>query len=168
MFHLLWMRLWRVGFPNKWKLLKQDLIRLVLAALCEISHWNSQLSFDTSYSPQLSHVILLHLQVFPLQTLQIFTEYEIERLLCGEQETWVVCIGSCFVLLIWWLQFTLNILLLLSVLQSGELLDHIKFDHGYTASSPPINNVSILGTISNLHSNWLVWTVNWKPRWMAH
>eukprot|EP00268_Persea_americana_P006273 TRINITY_DN1226_c0_g1_i4.p1 TRINITY_DN1226_c0_g1~~TRINITY_DN1226_c0_g1_i4.p1 ORF type:complete len:1136 (-),score=236.23 TRINITY_DN1226_c0_g1_i4:375-3782(-) len=51
-------------------------------------------------------------QVFPLKTLQIFTEDEIERLLCGEQETWV----------------------------SGELLDLIKFDHGYTASSPSINN----------------------------
>ncbi|XXG81111.1 hypothetical protein AAC387_Pa09g1820 [Persea americana] len=52
-------------------------------------------------------------QVFPLKALQIFTEDEIERLLCGEQETWVY----------------------------GELLDHIIFDHGYTASSPPISNL---------------------------
>lgn len=27
--------------------------------------------------------------------------------------------------------------------QSDELLDHIKFDHGYTISSPPIINVCI-------------------------
>lgn len=27
--------------------------------------------------------------------------------------------------------------------QVNELGDHIKFDHGYTASSPPIINVSI-------------------------
>ncbi|XP_068668606.1 E3 ubiquitin-protein ligase UPL4 isoform X2 [Aristolochia californica] len=55
-------------------------------------------------------------QVFSLTTLQMFTEDEIERLLCGEKDTW-----------------------------SGELLDHVKFDHGYTASSPPI--VSLLEII---------------------
>ncbi|GLT92432.1 hypothetical protein SLE2022_102700 [Rubroshorea leprosula] len=53
-------------------------------------------------------------QVFPIEHLQIFTEEELERLLCGEQESW-----------------TFN-----------ELLDYVKFDHGYTASSPPI--ISIL------------------------
>uniref|UniRef100_A0A5B6YR81 HECT-type E3 ubiquitin transferase n=1 Tax=Davidia involucrata TaxID=16924 RepID=A0A5B6YR81_DAVIN len=52
-------------------------------------------------------------QVFPIKHLQVFTEEELERLLCGEREFW-----------------TLN-----------ELLDHIKFDHGYTASSPPIINL---------------------------
>ncbi|XP_077239573.1 ubiquitin-protein ligase 4 [Tasmannia lanceolata] len=52
-------------------------------------------------------------QVFPLKTLQIFTEDEIERLVCGEQDTWVF----------------------------GELLDHVKFDHGYTASSRPVINL---------------------------
>ncbi|KAF8397626.1 hypothetical protein HHK36_016546 [Tetracentron sinense] len=51
-------------------------------------------------------------QVFPIKSLQIFTEEELERLLCGEQESWA----------------------------SNELLDHIKFDHGYTVSSPPIIN----------------------------
>ncbi|KAG9453348.1 hypothetical protein H6P81_006252 [Aristolochia fimbriata] len=56
-------------------------------------------------------------QVFPLTSLQIFTEDEFERLLCGEKDTWV----------------------------SGELLDYVKFDHGYTASSPPI--VSLLEII---------------------
>ena len=28
--------------------------------------------------------------------------------------------------------------------QFNELLDHIKFDHGYTASSPPVVNVGAL------------------------
>ncbi|KAI7997085.1 E3 ubiquitin-protein ligase UPL4 [Camellia lanceoleosa] len=49
-------------------------------------------------------------QVFPIEHLQVFNEAELERLLCGEREFWT----------------------------SNELLDHIKFDHGYTASSPPI------------------------------
>ncbi|PIA38680.1 hypothetical protein AQUCO_02700123v1 [Aquilegia coerulea] len=52
-------------------------------------------------------------QVFPIKNLQIFTEVELERLLCGEQDAWT----------------------------SNELLEHIKFDHGYTASSPPIINL---------------------------
>ncbi|GFY93356.1 ubiquitin-protein ligase 4 [Actinidia rufa] len=55
-------------------------------------------------------------QVFPIEHLQVFTEEELERLLCGECEFWT----------------------------SNELLDHIKFDHGYTASSPPIINVCVL------------------------
>ncbi|KAL8214456.1 hypothetical protein R6Q57_003905 [Mikania cordata] len=49
-------------------------------------------------------------QVFPINDLQIFTDEELERLLCGESETW----------------------------NSNQLSDLIKFDHGYTASSPPI------------------------------
>ncbi|KAI7724831.1 hypothetical protein M8C21_006945 [Ambrosia artemisiifolia] len=49
-------------------------------------------------------------QVFPIDNLKIFTDEELERLLCGESETW----------------------------NSNQLSDLIKFDHGYTASSPPI------------------------------
>ncbi|KAJ4704835.1 E3 ubiquitin-protein ligase UPL4 [Melia azedarach] len=52
-------------------------------------------------------------QVFSIEHLQIFTEEELERLLCGERD----------------------------FLAFNELLDHIKFDHGYTASSPPIVNL---------------------------
>ncbi|KAJ6864878.1 hypothetical protein NC651_035445 [Populus alba x Populus x berolinensis] len=51
-------------------------------------------------------------QVFPIKHLMIFNEEELERLLCGERDFWAF----------------------------NELLDHIKFDHGYTASSPPIVN----------------------------
>ncbi|KAL3536312.1 hypothetical protein ACH5RR_004773 [Cinchona calisaya] len=52
-------------------------------------------------------------QVFPIKHLQLFTEDELERLLCGERGLWDL----------------------------NELVDHIKFDHGYTASSPPILNL---------------------------
>ncbi|PIN18482.1 E3 ubiquitin protein ligase [Handroanthus impetiginosus] len=52
-------------------------------------------------------------QVFPIRHLKVFTEEEMERLLCGEHVLW----------------------------NSDELLDHIKFDHGYTISSPPIINL---------------------------
>lgn len=51
-------------------------------------------------------------EVFPLKSLQIFTEDELERVLCGEQGTWTF----------------------------SELLDNVKFDHGYTASSLPVIN----------------------------
>ncbi|CAN6332780.1 unnamed protein product [Urochloa humidicola] len=52
-------------------------------------------------------------EVFPLNKLQVFSEDELERLLCGEQDTW----------------------------DFGKLVDHIKFDHGYTSSSPPVINL---------------------------
>uniref|UniRef100_A0A0D9WHF8 HECT-type E3 ubiquitin transferase n=1 Tax=Leersia perrieri TaxID=77586 RepID=A0A0D9WHF8_9ORYZ len=51
-------------------------------------------------------------EVFPLSMLQVFSEDELERLLCGEQDTW----------------------------DFAKLVDHIKFDHGYTSSSPPVIN----------------------------
>ncbi|KAJ9559067.1 hypothetical protein OSB04_013681 [Centaurea solstitialis] len=49
-------------------------------------------------------------QVFQMNHLRIFTDEELERLLCGESEAW----------------------------NSNQLSDLIKFDHGYTATSPPI------------------------------
>ncbi|KAK9127246.1 hypothetical protein Syun_016043 [Stephania yunnanensis] len=52
-------------------------------------------------------------EVFPIQRLQIFTEEELEHLLCGELFAW----------------------------DSNELLNNMKFDHGYTASSPQIINL---------------------------
>ncbi|AQK94368.1 E3 ubiquitin-protein ligase UPL4 [Zea mays] len=52
-------------------------------------------------------------EVFPLKKLQVFSEDELERLLCGEQDTW----------------------------DFAKLVDHIKFDHGYTSSSPPVINL---------------------------
>lgn len=32
--------------------------------------------------------------------------------------------------------------IIFAYVQSNDLSDHIKFDHGYTASSPPVVNVS--------------------------
>ncbi|XP_044364636.1 E3 ubiquitin-protein ligase UPL4 [Triticum aestivum] len=51
-------------------------------------------------------------EVFALQTLRMFNEEEMERILCGEQDSWA----------------------------SSKLEDHIEFEHGYDASSPPIKN----------------------------
>lgn len=57
-------------------------------------------------------------QVFPLSSLQIFTESELESQLCGGRELWA----------------------------AQSLVDHIKFDHGYTSNSPSIVNLlEILG-----------------------
>ncbi|EOA19810.1 hypothetical protein CARUB_v10000054mg [Capsella rubella] len=52
-------------------------------------------------------------QVFPIEHLRIFNEEELETMLCGEHDL-----------------FNMN-----------EVLDHIKFDHGYTSSSPPVENL---------------------------
>ncbi|KAG0597138.1 hypothetical protein M758_UG314500 [Ceratodon purpureus] len=59
-------------------------------------------------------------QVFQLSSLRIFREDELEYLLCGRQELWA----------------------------PESLPDIMKFDHGYTASSPPIRN--LLGIMSEL------------------
>ena len=40
------------------------------------------------------NVLYLVFQVFPIEHLQIFTEKELERLLCGEHDSWAVCIIS--------------------------------------------------------------------------
>ncbi|KAL2933844.1 E3 ubiquitin-protein ligase UPL4 [Bienertia sinuspersici] len=52
-------------------------------------------------------------QVISDKNLQLFTEEELERLLCGERDSWL----------------------------SGDVFDHIKLDHGYTAGSPPVINL---------------------------
>jgi len=52
-------------------------------------------------------------QVFQLSALQIFSENELEYLLCGRRESWL----------------------------PESLPDLLKFDHGYTAMSPPIRNM---------------------------
>ncbi|CAN8257322.1 unnamed protein product [Cochlearia groenlandica] len=52
-------------------------------------------------------------KVFPIEHLRIFNEEELETMLCGERD-----------------HFNMN-----------EVLDHIKFDHGYTSSSPPVENL---------------------------
>ncbi|KAL5706451.1 HECT-type E3 ubiquitin transferase [Ranunculus cassubicifolius] len=52
-------------------------------------------------------------QVFDISSLQIFSPHELDYLLCGRRELW----------------------------EADTLVDHIKFDHGYTAKSPAILNL---------------------------
>ncbi|XP_077246615.1 E3 ubiquitin-protein ligase UPL3-like [Tasmannia lanceolata] len=52
-------------------------------------------------------------QVFDITSLQIFSPHELDYLLCGRRELW----------------------------EAETLVDHIKFDHGYTAKSPAIVNL---------------------------
>ncbi|KAG5247931.1 E3 ubiquitin-protein ligase [Salix suchowensis] len=52
-------------------------------------------------------------QVFDISSLQIFTPQELDYLLCGRRELW----------------------------EHETLVDHLKFDHGYTAKSPAIVNL---------------------------
>nr|KAJ0189415.1 hypothetical protein LSAT_V11C800439350 [Lactuca sativa] len=52
-------------------------------------------------------------QVFDISALQIFTPNELDHLLCGQRELW----------------------------EADKLVDHIKFDHGYTSKSPAIVNL---------------------------
>lgn len=47
-------------------------------------------------------VLYLVFQVSPIEHLQIFTEEELERLLCGEHDSWAVCILSLNFSLITW------------------------------------------------------------------
>ncbi|XXG75022.1 hypothetical protein AAC387_Pa07g3615 [Persea americana] len=59
-------------------------------------------------------------QVFDITSLQIFSPDELDYLLCGRRELW----------------------------EAETLADHIKFDHGYTAKSPPIVNLlEIMGEL---------------------
>ena len=60
-------------------------------------------------------------QVFDLKSLQIFTPSELDYLLCGRRELW----------------------------EAETLVEHIKFDHGYTAKSPAIINLlEIMGELT--------------------
>ncbi|KAF8088217.1 hypothetical protein N665_0549s0027 [Sinapis alba] len=60
-------------------------------------------------------------QVFDIKSLQIFTPSELDYLLCGRRELW----------------------------EAETLVEHIKFDHGYTAKSPAIINLlEIMGELT--------------------
>ncbi|XP_038982263.1 E3 ubiquitin-protein ligase UPL3-like [Phoenix dactylifera] len=52
-------------------------------------------------------------QVFDISSLQIFSPHELDYLICGRRQLW----------------------------EAEKLVDHIKFDHGYTAKSPVIVNL---------------------------
>jgi E3 ubiquitin-protein ligase TRIP12 len=52
-------------------------------------------------------------QVFDISSLQIFSPQELDHLICGRRELW----------------------------EAETLVEHIKFDHGYTSKSPAIVNL---------------------------
>lgn len=96
-------------------------------------------------------VFLCNFQVFDISALQIFSPMELDYLLCGRRELWEVIllfpfdfiITSCnletyiFYICVFKLQISF-------LMQPESLVDHIKFDHGYTAKSPAILNVCYL------------------------
>ncbi|XP_020102558.1 E3 ubiquitin-protein ligase UPL4-like [Ananas comosus] len=76
-------------------------------------------------------------KVFPIKTLKIFTEEELERILCGEQDAWASC----------------------------NLVEHIQFDHGYTAVSPAaINLLEIMREFSRDEQRAFLQFVTGAPR----
>ncbi|XLR64729.1 hypothetical protein S83_015401, partial [Arachis hypogaea] len=63
--------------------------------------------------------------VFDISSLQIFTPQELDYLLCGCREMW----------------------------KADTLVDHIKFDHRYTAKSPAIVNLSLIAANASSNGN---------------
>ncbi|XP_075494314.1 E3 ubiquitin-protein ligase UPL4-like isoform X2 [Primulina tabacum] len=93
-------------FRDKWKHLRQVLIRFYLSSILKFSlkeNWNAYCAENMRYG---MYVLLTNL-----------TSSECQYLFWSPTDVILYSI-----LLIW----------------SDELLDHIKFDHGYTTSSPPI------------------------------
>ncbi|XP_068639280.1 E3 ubiquitin-protein ligase UPL3-like [Aristolochia californica] len=76
-------------------------------------------------------------QVFDITSLQIFSPHELDYLLCGRRELW----------------------------EAESLVDHIKFDHGYTAKSPAIVNLlEIMGEFTPEQQRALCQFVTGAPR----
>ncbi|XP_078448275.1 HECT ubiquitin protein ligase family protein KAK [Wolffia australiana] len=76
-------------------------------------------------------------QVFDISSLQIFSPEELDYLLCGHRELW----------------------------EADTLHDHIKFDHGYTAKSPPILNLlEIMGEFTQEQQRAFCQFVTGAPR----
>ncbi|XP_047332600.1 E3 ubiquitin-protein ligase UPL3-like isoform X2 [Impatiens glandulifera] len=76
-------------------------------------------------------------QVFDISSLQIFSPHELDYLLCGQRELW----------------------------KAETLVEHIKFDHGYTAKSPAIVNLlEIMGEFTPEHQRSFCQFVTGAPR----
>lgn len=82
-------------------------------------------------------------QVFDISSLQIFSPRELDYLICGRRELWEVrfFLSSIAYTLIPNLYHFWECINNHYMLQAEKLVDHIKFDHGYTAKSPVIANV---------------------------
>ncbi|XP_047332949.1 E3 ubiquitin-protein ligase UPL3-like [Impatiens glandulifera] len=76
-------------------------------------------------------------QVFDISSLQIFSPHELDYFLCGRRELW----------------------------KAETLVEHIKFDHGYTAKSPAIVNLlEIMGEFTPEHQRSFCQFVTGAPR----
>ncbi|KAI5073229.1 hypothetical protein GOP47_0011242 [Adiantum capillus-veneris] len=101
------------GYPDY--LLKQDgkNIGVTIESLEEYVALVADSTIKAGIAPQLDAFRSGFNEVFQMLSLQIFNEEELDYLLCGCKEVWT----------------------------ADTLVEHIKFDHGYTASSPPIRNL---------------------------
>ncbi|GBG69914.1 hypothetical protein CBR_g4741 [Chara braunii] len=76
-------------------------------------------------------------QVFSISSLQVFNDEELDALLCGRREMW----------------------------NAETLAENIKFDHGYTASSPPIRHLlEIMGEFTPEEQRAFLQFVTGAPR----
>ncbi|XP_047316490.1 E3 ubiquitin-protein ligase UPL4-like [Impatiens glandulifera] len=102
------------GYPNHFLSSASDSPKLVnLSNLEEYVNLVVEATIGDGISKQIEAFKSGFNQVFLIKHLRIFTEEELEHLLCGERRQWT----------------------------KNELLDNIKFDHGYTATSPTIINL---------------------------
>lgn len=77
--------------------------------------------------------------MFALKTFKMFTEKEMERILCGEQDSWAVCIFLYSFKLCAKSSDCSNFGFFM---QLKNFEDHMGFEHGYDMSSPSIITVS--------------------------
>ena len=80
-----------------------------------------------------------YLQVFALKILKMFTEEEMERILCGEQDSWAVRAFLHSIKLCAKISDCSNVDFFM---QLKNIEDHMEFEHGYDMSSPSIVTVS--------------------------
>lgn len=101
------------GYPDY--LLKPDgkNVGVTIESLEEYVTLVVESTIKTGIAPQLDAFRSGFNEVFQVLSLQIFNEEELDYLLCGCREVWT----------------------------ADTLVEHIKFDHGYTAASTPIRNL---------------------------
>eukprot|EP00252_Welwitschia_mirabilis_P001954 TRINITY_DN11917_c0_g1_i1.p1 TRINITY_DN11917_c0_g1~~TRINITY_DN11917_c0_g1_i1.p1 ORF type:complete len:1272 (-),score=268.49 TRINITY_DN11917_c0_g1_i1:159-3632(-) len=94
-------------------------------------------TINTGVMPQIEAFKKGFNEVFPLSSLQIFFETELDCLFCGVQHLW----------------------------RAETLSEHMKFDHGYTVGSPHITNLlEIMGEFNPLQQRAFMQFVTGSPR----
>ncbi|XP_057827496.2 E3 ubiquitin-protein ligase UPL3 isoform X1 [Cryptomeria japonica] len=112
-------------------------IMVDLENLEEYLHLAADATIRTGVMPQMEAFRAGFNEVFPLTSLHIFSESELECLLCGGSDLWT----------------------------AQSLFEHIKFDHGYTSSSPPIINLlEIIGEFTPEQKRAFLQFVTGAPR----